>query len=247
MANLNRTYKRVVAIGCTHGGYLSLPIAKQVVQFAKDFKADIRIHLGDLADTAAFRRGSKGTKDQLDDVRRDQRAALDFAQQYEPTHLTWGNHDWRLMEHAEDPDGRVKFAAQECWNKLAGTVRELHCKTTDYDMDKNWFEIGGTFWGHGFWYNMTAVRDTAEFLGGPVVMAHLHRPYEESGRTRKRSRSFCVGMLADGREMTYARRRRASSQWGHGLVFGEVSGNEAHLWLAQSDLGKPLHLPPFSL
>lgn len=137
----------------------------------------------------------------------------------------------------------MAYAAGKLWNSISDTVRKLKAKTRDYDIEHGWFEIGGTYFGHGYFYNESAVRDHAEYLGGPVVMAHLHRALEERGRTRFGSQSFCVGLLGDPQKMTYARRRRATSRWSHGIVWGEVSDRSSHLWLSSSKPGEALHFP----
>ncbi len=56
--------------------------------------------------------------------------------------------------------------------------------------------------------------------------------------------SFCVGTLGDLDKFTYARRRRATSRWNAGVVFGEVCEGDAQLWLATGAKGKPIHFPP---
>jgi hypothetical protein len=123
------------------------------------------------------------------------------------------------------------------------TTRKLKCKTRDYDFETGWFEIGGVFYGHGFWWNDAAVRDHAEYLGGPVVMAHLHAPQQVQGRTRKWTPSFCVGTLSDVPNMHYARRRRATSKWGPGCLWGYASDRSSQLWLTSAEPGGKLVFP----
>lgn len=243
MANIIRKYRRVVAIGCSHGNLANRSIQKQVLDFVKRFDPEIRFDLGDVMDTAAFRSGARGTRDESENVGGDQLAAVRWLQQYQPTHLAWGNHDVRLLEWMDSSDAVVAHAAGCVWNELQTAVNKLKCKTVPYDYERGWFEMGGTFFGHGYWYPETALRDHAEYLGGPVVMAHLHRPQQISGRTRTYSKSFCVGTLADIDSMKYARRRRATSAWGHGVVFGEIAADRAELWLASCPKGGTLRFP----
>lgn len=240
---LIRKWRRIMAVGCSHGELANPAILKQVLDFKKKWQPEITVELGDVIDTATFRNGARGTSDESREVEPDQLAAVRWLERYEPTHLTWGNHCWRLVQWMDSPNAAVAHAAKCVWGELQRTVKKLHCKTRPYDYEKNWFEIGGTFWGHGFWFNESAVRDTAEYLGGPVVMAHLHRPEQVTGRTRNWSHSFCVGTLADIDKMSYARRNRATSRWGHGCVFGEVAGDRAQLWLASCAKGETLRFP----
>lgn len=233
-----------MAVGCTHGDLIHPSIRKQVLAFKKDFSPEIRFELGDVVDTAAFRSGARGTPSEGRAVAPDFSAAERWIQDYEPTHITWGNHDHRLVELSDSPNAILAHAAASLWETLQRAARQIGAKTRPYDLDHNWFELGGHFWGHGFWYNEASVRDHAEFLGGPVVMAHLHVPQEVRGRTRIPTTSYCVGTLGDIEKFTYARRRRATSRWGHGVVFGEVCQNAARLWLASASKGGRLYFPP---
>lgn len=232
-----------MAVGCSHGDLSNRAIQEQVLAFKDRWRPDYRFELGDVLDTAALRAGAKGTSDEGRDLEPDYCAGVDWLTRYEPTHLSWGNHDARLVELAESPSATVRFAAKTLWEDLQAVVAKLGTETRNYDYEHNWFNIGGVFWGHGFWFNENAVRDHAEYLGGPVVMAHLHRPQQVSGRTRKGSQSFCVGTLADIDRMSYARRRRATASWGPGVVFGEVAEDISQLWLTSCPKGEDLRFP----
>lgn len=232
-----------MAIGCSHGELANANIQKQVLEFRDRFKPEVRFELGDIVDTAAFRSGSRGTPDEGKAIEPDEFSAISWLQRYEPTHIAWGNHDARLVELTHSPNAIVSYAASSLWSKLTDCAGKLKARTKEYDYEHGWFEIGGYFWGHGYWFNEAAVRDHAEYLGGPVVMAHLHRTVQENGRTRKDTPSFCVGTLADVDSMKYARRRRATARWRHGVVFGEVSDRSAQLWLASCPKGGSLKFP----
>jgi hypothetical protein len=231
-----------MAVGCSHGDLVHPKIREQVLEFRRRFDPEIRFELGDMVDTTAFRSGAQGTKDETRSTRNDESSAVCWLEDYEPTHISWGNHDWRLFEALESPKAIVRDLAEKIWariNKAAGNA-----KTVPYDIEDGWHYLGGRAWGHGFMYNLHAVRDHAEMLGCPVVMAHLHAPQMVEGRTVKDTPSFCVGAMADDRNLTYGRRRRNSLTHGHGIVYGEISGEESHLWLIRSENGKPFHFPP---
>lgn len=236
-------WKRVMAIGCTHGDLAQLDIQQDVLDFKERFKPEVRFDLGDIVDTAAFRSGAKGTSDEGKEIEPDEFAAITWLKRYEPTHISWGNHDWRLIEMQNSPNALVAYAAKKLWGSLRDTVSSLKSETVEYDYEHGWFEMGGTFWGHGYWYAETCVRDHAEYLGGPVVMAHKHVAEEEQGRTRRPSKSFCVGLLGDPQKMAYARRRRATARWSHGAVWGEVSDKSSCLWLSSCRPGERLRFP----
>ena len=236
-------WRRIIAVGCSHGDCSNRKIQEEVLAFKRRFDPHYVMELGDIVDTAAMRSGARGTPDEGKDLGEDKVRGIQWLEEYEPTHITYGNHDWRLVELSNSPNAIVSCAAKSLWNAIETTAAKLKAKTKPYDFEHNWFQIGGTYWGHGFWFNEAAVRDTAEYLGGPVVMAHLHAPQQVVGRTRQWSQSFCVGTLADIDKLTYARRRRATARWGAGVVFGEVCEDKAQLWLSSAPKGESLHFP----
>jgi hypothetical protein len=247
VANIVRPWKRVVAIGCTHGYKASRPRLKEVLAFVNRYQPEYRFELGDIVDTEAFRSGAKGTADEGKDPRPDQQSGLEWLDAYAPTHISWGNHDVRLLELSNHPSAIVAYAASTLWHQLTSKADELKAKTVPYDIGKGWHRLGGVFWGHGYMYNINAVRDHAEMLSGPVVMAHLHKPEVVPGRTLNNSMSYCVGTLSDIDSHHYARRRRATLAWGHGCVWGEICESknkpESKLYLTTSAAGEPLRFP----
>lgn len=237
------SWRRVMAVGCSHGEFVHPVIRAQVLEFKRRFKPHYRFDLGDLMDTACFRSGAAGTKDESHSSRDDKAAALKWIAEYEPTHLAWGNHEWRLYELSTHPKAIVRDLADEMWGQLEAAAAKVKAKTVPYDIEDGWHYLGGMAWGHGFMYNQFAVRDHAEMLGCPVVMGHLHAPHQVEGRTIKDTCSYCVGAMADDRNLTYGRRRRNSVIHGHGIVYGEVSEDKAHLHLLRSQNNNPLRIP----
>lgn len=231
MANIVRKRKRVMAVGCTHGDLIDTRLRKQVLDFKARYRPEVRFDLGDDVDTAAFRSGARHSKDESRPIAPDFNAGVRWLEDYEPTHLSWGNHDWRVYELQDHYNAQVAELSRRLWTDLNNAAK--HAKKVPYDFEHGWFEMGGVAWGHGYWFNEAAVRDHAEYLGMPVVMAHVHVPQSVPGRTRKETQSFCVGLLGDRQKMAYARRRRATSRWRGGCVFGEISDKDAYLWLAE--------------
>lgn len=238
-------WRRVMAVGCSHGDLVHPGIRKQVLAFKAKFAPEVRFELGDLIDTACFRGGAAGTADEAKDPRDDHAAALRWMSEYEPTHITYGNHDWRLYALRTHPKAIVAALAGNMWDTIVAKAKSLRAKTAPYDIEHGAIELGGTAWLHGMVYNMQAVRDTAEMYGMPIVMAHLHTPQQVEGRTVKATPSFCVGAMADDERLEYGRRKRNSLTHSHGVIFGEVSDSRCKLWLARAPKnGTPIEFPP---
>lgn len=239
-----RKWRRVVASGCSHGDLIDPIRRAEVLAFKQRFKPERTFELGDVVDTAAFRHGARGSRDETTPIQPDKMAAVSWLEEYEPDRVAWGNHCWRLVEWMGHHNAIVSAAAGGVWNELQHTVAKLKAQTRPYHIQHGWFHEGGVFWGHGYMFNQNAVRDHAEMLGGRVVMAHLHTPEQVPGRVIGAGSSFCVGTLADVDKMTYADRNRSKVRWGAGVVFGEMCETESVLWLASAKPGEPLRFPP---
>ena len=238
-------YQRIMAVGCTHGHLIHPKLRKQVLAFRKAFNPQIRVDLGDLIDTAAFRAGATGGHDECEDPRPDANAAVEWLREYEPTHIAWGNHCWRLWKLANHPKQIISVAASTLRKQLTDEATKLYAKTVPYHIRDGWHVIGGYYWGHGYMVNIQAVRDHAEMLGGAVVMAHIHKPEMYVPRTINARPSFCAGTLMDPRNAHYAEFRRATLQWAPGIVYGEVSDTDARLHLAMgSAWSDQINVPP---
>lgn len=244
MAHVGRRWKRVLAVGCTHGNLAAPQAIKDVLEFNRRFQPHHRIHLGDGLDTTCFRRGARGSKDGTVRPHDDFAAFESFWDRFEPTVYTPGNHEWRLFKLSEDPDAIVSTLASQLWERIQSRVRKSRALTCPYSVRKGWVHLGGVAWGHGHSYAMNALRETAKANGMPTVMAHLHTPHQLPGRTVRDTPSFCVGALADEEQLAYGHERLASLEHAHGFVYGEMTDTEAHLWLVRAANGEKFHFPP---
>jgi len=96
--NINRGgWKKAVFLGCTHGNYINWEVANKALAFVDEYKPQLRVHLGDAFDTAAFRAGAKGSNDESASVGDDFAAGQEFLNQYRPHLLFMGNHEDRLF------------------------------------------------------------------------------------------------------------------------------------------------------
>lgn len=242
MANLNRSFKRFVAIGCTHGDFADPTLLGSVLNFCSIYKPQIRIHLGDYLDLAAFRGGAKGSKDEARPLKDDIRGGFNFLEAYRTTHLMNGNHDARATELAGHHNQIIAAAGQSIVDEIAALVKRLHCHHhAVYDINDPGITMGGVLWTHGFMWNEMYIRDHAETFG-PVVLAHGHKAGSATGRRSDHPLAQCVGTLTNIPAMRYANRRRATLAWSAGMVYGELNETECHRWLHEFN-GNPSNLP----
>jgi len=230
--NVNRSWKRFLAIGCSHGHLADPKALKTVLDFQERWKPHTSIHLGDYVDTAAFRTGAKGTKDETVSLESDLHAGVEFLKLYQPSIVLNGNHDIRLWGAQKAANAIVA----ECARRLVEDIKNAlpkNCQFVEtYDIRKSYVTLGDTKFLHGFMYSENAVRDHAEQFG-KCVIAHLHKVVSVPGRRNDRARGYCVGYLGDEDKFGYALNRRATSQWSQGFAYGEYSDRECVVWLVE--------------
>jgi hypothetical protein len=234
VANINSHWRKIMGAGCNHSVFACQQAQDAVLGFRERYKPDVCIDLGDVHDFTAFRSGAKGTKDESANVELDYQAGVEWLRRYHPTHRCNGNHDHRIYKLLDSNNAIVAHAA----GKVAEDIRRVDAENgtvvRPYKRRENWFEFGGTLWGHGFMYNMQALRDHAEHFG-QCVIAHLHTPGEARGRRLDRPAAWCVGTLADPSRLEYADMRRNTDTWAHGFIWGEFNDSSIVLRLERQE------------
>lgn len=228
MPNIVRPYRKLMAVGCSHGKFIDEIARDTVLRFSAAWKPDIKVHLGDAFDTAAMRSGAYGTSDEDESVMDDLDEGISFINAYEPTHFTLGNHDWRIWKLLDHHNGIVRDCASECVKKIDAATKALKCNTYPYMGVWNATDPRGVCWigdyrfMHGTWYGENATRDYAERIG-KVVHAHTHRAAMSKGRRDDSPTAFGSGCLMDPTKADYANTRAATLGWSAGIVYGEVA------------------------
>ncbi len=218
-----RRWRRWMATGCPHAIYLCREYRRNVLKFKREFGQCTNILLGDLIDTACLRSGARGTKDEAEPLEHDLRSGFTWLRELDPDEWLLGNHDIRPYELMTHPSAIISELSKRLVEDMRGTAKAVGCRMHEgYDIETSWLRLGNIDFGHGWMYNENAVRDHIEMRrGSNVVIAHLHRPQHVPGRVVGAPQGICVGLGADPRKMAYARRRRATLTWGHGIAYGE--------------------------
>jgi hypothetical protein len=240
MANINKQWKKFMAVGCNHGYWADPTALEGALKFKEKFKPTTRIHLGDYLDTTSFRTGA-GAKDHAGEIIEDLSVGVDFLTKYEPTILFNGNHDIRIWESLDDANAQRRFAAQEIITKIEKAIGKIDFER-DYNIQKSVRRIGDTNFLHGFMYNENGVRDHAAHFG-KCVIAHLHKVAMAPASRIDSPVGYCVGYLGDESKFDYASRRRAVAQWSQGFAWGEYSDKECKVYLDERNKEGAWRLP----
>jgi hypothetical protein len=232
-----RKWKRVMAVGCSHGSRANKQALAAVLRFRDSYKPAHVIHLGDAYDLSALRAGAlanPSAADAADDYMDDIDQGRKFLNDLRPTVFTLGNHDERAKMYLTHHNAVVRGFAEAVWQRMIEPIKR-HTKVfiEHHGVLPNcWYELGGYKWGHGTLYSENFLRDSAETWGNCVV-AHAHRAGVAYGRRSDGPCALSPGTLADVPAMEYAHRRRGTLAWSHGIVFGEVTGDKAQLYVHQ--------------
>jgi len=230
--NINKKWKKFLVTGCLHSTYACEPYKNNVREFKSRFQPDIHVEAGDVIDFTAIRSGAKGTKDEAVPLVTDLQGGLDWLKEMRPDVWLLGNHCVRPYELLSHPNSTLATLASYIVKDMQDTAKEIHAKIVPYDVEDGWYALNDeTLVGHGYMYNMNALRDHVEMAGKNVIMSHLHHPHEHSGRSLKSPWGMCVGIGANPKLMNYARRRRNTLTWAHGFAWGEFTDTStvAHL------------------
>lgn len=228
--NVTRKWKRLLAVGCSHGIHADRKAVSAVLAFRDAFKPSMVVHLGDFCDTTAFRSGAKGTSDESEPIQPDVDGGIDFLEKLRPTLVFCGNHEDRLYRLQHSANAIVSHCAAGVIAEIKKTCAKLHAELVEWNGIEQGRMIGGHRFMHGVFYNENATRDHAEAFG-PVVHAHTHRAAVAKGRRSDNPTGYCVGTLTAHGTMEYAKARRATLAWSQGFVWGEYCDNAAVFWL----------------
>lgn len=231
--SVTHKWKHLLAVGCSHGDLADDEAIDAVLRFRDRWKPDWVAHLGDAFDTAAFRSGAKGTKDESRSISPDANRGLDFITKLRPNVFCVGNHEDRLYSLRSHPNAVVSELAEVFVSAIEDRLRKVGCSViVPYNVLQGYHEFAGYKWMHGFFYNEMACRDHAETWGN-CVHAHTHQAAMSKGRRADNPTAFCVGTLTSIPNMDYALRRRKTLAWCAGFVWGVYHDDVATLWLHQ--------------
>jgi hypothetical protein len=230
MPNVTRKWKKLLAVGCSHGNMIDPEARKAVLDFRDKWKPDSIIHLGDFVDTACFRQGAKGTSDESEPIAPDFEEGLRFLKDLRPSLIFNGNHEARLWRFANHHNAIIQELSKDLIDRIR--TRAALCKAEFVEgwSIRDYRTIGNFKFMHGYMYGENACRDHAEAHGN-IVFAHTHRAGMAKGRRDDSSTGYCVGTLSSIPAMEYAGARRSTLSWAGGFVWGYYTDTRCVLWL----------------
>lgn len=211
---------RLIALGDTHGDMLDKRAWARAMEFIRDFKPDIRIHLGDAFDLRWLRRAAdRDEKEQRIDE--DMDAGIALLAEYKPHYWIWGNHEDRLERTLHCSVGHLRELAGRIHQDMLAAAGDAKIFTYSRT-NKGILRLAKWKFIHACARGINATRDLA-MRYGDVIHGHTHRLERITAPTWPPSTGIAAGTLAK-LEMDYDKANLGANAHVHGLVYGEIVG-----------------------
>jgi 3',5'-cyclic AMP phosphodiesterase CpdA len=207
-------YKKLVIVADNHGDLICPRTESKLWDVIADFKPEIRVHLGDFCDLAAWR-GAATQEDKQISIASDVDAGLAFIEKFKPTYLTMGNHDYRMFAKAKSSSADTREYAEAQIKKCETMFKKLGTKTFAWGVKTGVLDLWGQRFLHGYSAGITATR-TMGLKFGRCVHGHNHSGDIIWLDTYDGGYAQSVPSMADNDKMEYQR--------GQGAAFKHVSG-----------------------
>lgn len=211
--------RRLVALGDNHGDERDAKACRRALEFVKEFKPDLRIHLGDAWDFRWLRK-SASKDEQEGRITDDLNAGVEFVTAFKPHVFCVGNHDQRVYDRSETAVGFMSTLCLHVIEKMEACLDGA--KIIKPYGKRNLFAQDDWLFGHGWGAGINAVRDHAQRYGN-IIIGHLHRCERLQAARYQPAIGMCAGALAKI-DLGYNRSQLNTLAQSQGLVYGEKRG-----------------------
>ena len=200
--------------------------------YCADFKPDIRIGGGDHYDCAALRKGAMNEMEGVRSIKDDLLAGHDFMSRFRPTHVTWGNHEYRLEKLARSHSSSVvrDFCA-DTYADINRTARKAGAKVImPYRRDKP-LRIGPITSHHGIGSDLTRMGMFYGTEGGLFMCGHGHAGQQVNLPKFGRGAAYMAPALARLADLEYSENTLSAAKHNNGFIAGWFKGSEWKAWI----------------
>lgn len=227
---------RFIAFGDNHGDMADPESVEALLEFIKDYKPTVRVHLGDCFDFRSLRRGVGNDAESSESLKADVEEGVAFLHKTKPTVFLWGNHEARLDQQiGGSGSALVRDYCQGLKDHINREARKAGAKTIlPYHAEKGVYRLGPVAFIHGYAHGENAtVKQGVHYAehGGALIHGHTHTLSSIALTQHGSGNAFSAGCLCQKEAMSYAAHRLATSRWGNGFVAGWVDGDCYKAWL----------------
>jgi len=230
------TPTRFVAFGDNHGDMADLDAQDALLEFIKDYRPTVRVHLGDCFDFRSLRRGASNDAEGAESLIADIEAGEDFLAKTKPTVYLLGNHEHRAqaLQHTSG-SALVRDYCADLEARIRSSARKAGAKTIlPYHAEKGVYRLGPVAFIHGYAHGLNATAEQGKHYadrGGALIHGHTHTLSQVNLTKAEGGAAFSAGCLCQKDAMAYASHRLATSRWGSGFAAGWVDGNDWKVFL----------------
>lgn len=215
--------KRFIVCGDNHGDLVCEESSKKFFEFSANWNPHYRIHLGDLWDFSALRRGASAEEKMLG-ISDDYQAGINFLDRYKPHFLTLGNHDDRIWQHTVScSEGILRERCQELADSSEREFKKRKIQWVPYKVNQFLrMPEGGPKLIHGFRSTINPAKAHFDHWG-EVIHGHCHTDNHHTARHIEGGKAFSVACLADLNQLTYSDRQPAKLGHRNGWLYGTIN------------------------
>ena len=208
--------------GDSHGHMADKGAVKAFLKFCDLFKPKLRIHLGDLMDLPAWRKGADQSDKEIS-MQGDYDDGMEFLEVAEIDVLLRGNHDHRLIKVASEARGPMKDYATGIVMDMEKRAANLGCRILPWGVRDGVYELGKVRSGgfrvvHGYRAGIHATAAEVRAYGR-VIHGHIHCVGTHIGSTYDASEGHSIGALCKI-DMDYAAGYQTTLRQEHGWGYG---------------------------
>lgn len=216
--------RRFIAIADNHGDMIDPETRKSVFSFIKEFRPEVRLHLGDNWDFRNLRKGASDDE-KAASLEDDWGMGADFLCEYfdggKENHFLRGNHDERIYHFAGSATGLLRDYANDGIKRLEAIVKKTRAKMLPYHVRAGVLRLGHLKAAHGYACGRNATQVHARVYRN-IITGHTHTidsfPVEsDDGPMEAR----CIGAICTI-EMDYNSTRTATLRQENGWAYGHL-------------------------
>lgn len=204
-----------------HGDESDEHSVKAILEFKKDFKPDIVVHLGDNWDFRNLRRGASDDE-KAESLSEDWEAGSQFISAFlggaRKAYFLRGNHDERLWMFRESATGLLRDYAADGIKRVEGICRQLKAKMLPYDSALGVLKLGHLSLLHGYHAGINAASMHARVYGN-CVFGHVHSQEVSAVASLEPAEARSIGCLCN-RDMNYINAKTGKLRWAQGWGYG---------------------------
>lgn len=215
--------KKFLVCSDNHGDMQDDRTVEAFFAFKKDFKPDIRCHLGDNWDFRNLRRGASDDE-KAGSLMDDWDAGMQFLERlFEgngENHFLLGNHDDRLWQYSRSSTGLLRDYANDAIKRVEQKAKMLRARLYPYDSALGICKIGHLSMIHGYHAGVGAARAHANVYGN-VLFGHVHTQESAPVASLEPAEARSIGCMCK-RDMDYINAKTGKLKWANGWAWGYV-------------------------